>query len=100
MIKSMSTAALSNLSIVIDGMSCGHCVDRITKSLGTVPGVEVMSVVVGSARVAVPDTATASAALAAIQGAGFAARIAEAASDSTKSGGCCGGDGRGPSCCA
>jgi copper chaperone len=35
----------------IEGMSCGHCVSRVTKALQNTPGVTVKDVQVGSARV-------------------------------------------------
>jgi copper chaperone len=35
----------------IQGMSCGHCVARVNKTLAAVPGVTVEDVQVGSARV-------------------------------------------------
>lgn len=81
------------LDIGIDGMSCGHCVVQVAKALGGVPGAEVRGVAVGSARIAVPDDATANAALAAIQDAGYAARISPSAPAANKGGGCCGGAG-------
>jgi copper chaperone CopZ len=89
----MNTTAPSILNIGIDGMSCGRCVAQVTKALNGVPGVEVKGVTVGSVRVAVPDDATANAALAAIQGAGYAARISPSESATAKGGGCCGGGG-------
>jgi len=39
------------LQIAITGMTCAHCVARVTKALGAVPGVQVEKVEVGSARV-------------------------------------------------
>lgn len=42
----MNTYALS-----ISGMTCGHCVARLTKVLAALPGVTVSDVQVGSARV-------------------------------------------------
>lgn len=89
----MNTTAPSILNIGIDGMSCGHCVAQVTKALNGVPGIEIKNVAVGSARVAVPDDATANAALAAIQGAGYTTRISPSAPAAAKGGGCCGGAG-------
>jgi copper chaperone len=42
---------MKNLELEITGMSCGHCVARVTKALGKVAGVQVESVEVGKARV-------------------------------------------------
>lgn len=102
----MNTAAPSILNIGIDGMSCDHCVAQVTKALNTVPGIEIKDVAVGNARVAVSDESTANAALAAIQDAGYTARMSPSAP--AKAGGCCGGGGMsasdkaktgGSSCC-
>lgn len=42
---------MSELVMRIDGMSCGHCVARVTKALQATPGVTVKDVQVGSAKV-------------------------------------------------
>lgn len=42
---------MQNLKLVIEGMHCGGCVNRVTTALKSVPGVEVRSVEVGSAEV-------------------------------------------------
>ena len=40
---------MTELTLKIDGMSCGHCVGAVTKVLKAVPGVEVDRVAIGSA---------------------------------------------------
>ena len=40
---------MENLSIKIDGMSCGHCVARVEKTLKKLDGVNVNRVEIGSA---------------------------------------------------
>ena len=40
---------MNTLKLTIDGMSCGHCLNRVQKALGTVPGVELKSVQIGQA---------------------------------------------------
>lgn len=40
---------MERLRLSIDGMSCGHCVDAVTKALEAVPGVTVEQVAIGSA---------------------------------------------------
>jgi copper chaperone CopZ len=46
-------------TLAIDGMSCGHCVARVTKTLSALPGVVVHDVNVGSARISFdPDGQT------------------------------------------
>ena len=42
---------MENLTLQIDGMSCGHCVSRVQKALTRVEGVHVDQVEIGSARV-------------------------------------------------
>jgi copper chaperone len=42
---------MTELVLQIDGMSCDHCVRRVTKSLESSPGVRVKEVRVGSATV-------------------------------------------------
>jgi copper chaperone len=38
-------------TLQIEGMSCGHCVSRVTRTLASLPGVSVEDVTVGTARV-------------------------------------------------
>lgn len=38
-------------TLKIDGMSCGHCVDRVKKALEGVPNLAVVTVDVGKAKV-------------------------------------------------
>ena len=40
---------MNTLKLTIDGMSCGHCLNRVQKALGTVPGIQVTSVQIGQA---------------------------------------------------
>jgi copper chaperone CopZ len=53
---------MTNVTLSIDGMSCGHCVARVTRALELIPGVDVQQVVIGQAKVDV-DPAQASTAL-------------------------------------
>jgi copper chaperone CopZ len=64
-------------SLTITGMSCGHCVARVTKTLEAQPGVEVHNVTVGSADLTLPDPTALAAVIAALDEAGFAARPAQ-----------------------
>lgn len=50
---------MSQHTIRIDGMSCGHCVARVRKALEGVSGLKVLNVSVGEARVEA-DTSQAS----------------------------------------
>lgn len=66
--------ALTELSLTIDGMSCGKCVERVTGLLGRIPGVGIKAVSVGKATVAVPDATAAVAVVTALNEAGYSTR--------------------------
>lgn len=88
----MNTTSPTVLNLAIEGMSCGHCVARVTKALTGIAGVEVMSVAVGSAQLGVTDGSAARAAVAALAEAGYPARSETPATTPVKqAGGCCGG---------
>ncbi len=71
---------MRDLEIAISGMSCGHCVGRVTKALSAVPGVRVDDVQIGSARVAYePSTASPDVILRAVRDLGYGAEAPEAA---------------------
>ena len=56
----------------IEGMGCSHCVTAVAEALGTVEGVEVHAVEIGSARISYdPDTADPARIAAAIEDAGY-----------------------------
>ena len=40
---------MQTLNLTIQGMSCGHCVARVTKTLGAVDGIEIDAVRIGAA---------------------------------------------------
>ncbi|MEO8680866.1 MAG: heavy-metal-associated domain-containing protein [Vicinamibacterales bacterium] len=59
-------------TFTIQGMSCGGCVNSVTRVLKAVPGIEPLHVEVGKATVSIdPALATAELAKAAIERAGF-----------------------------
>jgi copper chaperone len=41
---------MQTLTLTIEGMSCGHCVARVTKALGAVDGIELGDVRIGAAQ--------------------------------------------------
>jgi len=89
-----TTNASGTTTLSIDGMTCGHCVQAVTKALSAVPGVKVRSVAVGSAEIEVSDSGAAGKAMAVLQEAGYPARAMVATDTSVSSkpaGGCCGG---------
>lgn len=40
---------MNTLKLTIDGMSCGHCLNRVQKALATLPGIHIESVQIGQA---------------------------------------------------
>jgi len=42
---------MQHLTLQIDGMTCGHCIARVEKSLSKLEGVHVRRVTVGSAEI-------------------------------------------------
>lgn len=92
-----TTNATERLTLSIDDMTCGHCVQAVTKALSAVPGVAVMSVGVGSATIETTDRSAAAKAVVALASAGYPAKaVADSAATATTSpaksgGGCCGG---------
>ena len=66
---------MENLTLEIEGMSCGHCVARVSKALAAVPGVAVDDVQIGRARVRFDPIRTSASDLArAVDEAGYPAR--------------------------
>jgi len=55
---------MERTTIEIGGMSCGHCVARVTKALNDVSGVDVEQVRVGTATVLFDPSATSEAKIA------------------------------------
>ncbi len=69
---------MHNITIRIGGMSCGHCVARVSRALGNLDAVRVDGVEVGSARVSYdPDRMTPDGIAAAISAAGYQPQVDE-----------------------
>lgn len=67
---------MERLKLAVSGMSCGHCVSRVKKTLTGVPGVEVKDVAVGEATVEFdPTVQSVAAVLAALDSAGYPAAV-------------------------
>ena len=87
----LAATGAPTVTFSIDGMSCGHCVGNVTRALKATPGITVRSVAVGTAEVEAESPAAAAAALAAIDAAGYTAKVAASAPPMARSGcGCCG----------
>lgn len=67
---------MDKVTLAIDGMSCGHCVARVNRTLAALPGVKVDTVEIGSAVVELdPGKASVAAVTAALDAAGYPARV-------------------------
>ena len=85
---------MKTMRLAIDGMSCGHCVQHVTKTLASIEGTKVQDVAVGSAGVGFdPEKTTQQAILHALVEAGYPARVADAGGED-------GGDSVNRGCCA
>jgi copper chaperone len=63
-------------TVKIDGMHCGACMRRVSRALGSVPGVQVNEVRIGSARfTTLHDPATVAQAIDAIRRSGYTAHL-------------------------
>lgn len=70
---------MEDLTLQIDGMSCGHCVARVQKALASLDGVEVRDVGVGSAEMGYdPSRVSPDKILQAVDAAGYEPRVAGA----------------------
>ena len=68
---------METLSLTIQGMSCNHCIGRVSKALSALTGVRVDDVSIGSARVTYDPAAVSVAQIAsALDAAGYPARAA------------------------
>jgi len=65
---------MTEVVLRIDGMHCGSCIRRVTQAIGTAGPFKVEEVRLGAARFEAPE-ADATAAIAALAKAGFAARV-------------------------
>ena len=70
---------MEDLTLQIDGMSCGHCVARVHKALSKLDGVDIRNVEVGSAEMSYdPSRVSPDQILEAVDAAGFEPHVAGA----------------------
>ena len=68
---------MQHATLHIEGMSCGHCLNAVSRALGALPGVEIESVQIGRANVRYDErTTTPSTLEAAVADAGYRATLA------------------------
>jgi copper chaperone len=67
---------LAEFTLRIDGMHCGSCIRRVSRALGSTPGMKVEEVRIGAARLnSTEDPPPVQSALAALAKAGYAAHL-------------------------
>ena len=65
---------MTHATLDIEGMSCGHCLNAVSRALAALPGVEIESIRIGRADVRFDETVTGLAQLeAAVNDAGYRA---------------------------
>jgi copper chaperone CopZ len=65
---------MRQVTLHIEGMSCGHCLNAVNHALGALPGVEIESVQIGRAAVRYDESKVSpSQIVAAVTGAGYRA---------------------------
>ncbi|MES2123593.1 MAG: cation transporter [Gemmatimonadota bacterium] len=70
---------MSQITLHIEGMSCGHCLNAVNKALTAVPGARIESVQIGRAVVTIdPGGPTPEALAEAVTRAGYRATVQEA----------------------
>jgi len=62
---------MTTLEVDVEGMSCQHCVNALTKALSAVPGVSSVDVRVGHAKVETDGSATRDAIVRAVEEEGY-----------------------------
>jgi copper chaperone CopZ len=68
---------MRDLTLHIEGMSCGHCMNAVNRALAAVPGVEIGSVRIGRADLRYDESAVDPGGIAAaVTGAGYRATVA------------------------
>jgi copper chaperone len=68
---------MRDLTLFIEGMSCGHCLHAVNKALASVPGVEIGSVRIGRADLRYDESVIVPGRIVeAVSGAGYRATVA------------------------
>ncbi|MEN9395585.1 MAG: hypothetical protein RLZ81_115 [Pseudomonadota bacterium] len=88
----MNAIPIHTVDLQVDGMTCGACVNHVTRALQALPGVNAVAVDLAAGRASVRVDATQSAArmMAALEAAGYPARLATSSTPDSqpKSGAC------------
>ncbi|MAB09276.1 MAG: copper-translocating P-type ATPase [Rhodobacteraceae bacterium] len=81
---SFTAPAAASLEVAIEGMTCASCVGRVEKALKAVPGVTNAVVNLATEKATIQGTAAAAAVIAAIENAGYDAKVIAAATGSSQ----------------
>lgn len=81
---SFTAPAAAPLEVAIEGMTCASCVGRVAKALKAIPGVTNAVVNLATEKATVQGTADAAAVVAAIENAGYDAKVIVAAAGATQ----------------
>jgi copper chaperone len=65
---------MKEVTIKVEGMSCGHCVKAVESAISGLPGVKVNQVIVGQARVGLDEGSPVGPVIDAIEDAGYTAQ--------------------------
>jgi len=66
---------MSNVHLIIEGMTCGHCTAAVEKALKSVAGVEEVSVILEPGEATVKGSVTSEALIEAVVEEGYQARV-------------------------
>ena len=77
---STDSVRLTETTLVVTGMTCGHCVSAVRSLVLSVPGVTVRTLSLGVAVIAAPDASSISSVIQALAGAGYCATVVRPAS--------------------
>jgi Au+-exporting ATPase len=82
--ESPAAQAAASLEVAIEGMTCASCVGRVEKALKAVPGVTSAVVNLATEKATIQGTADTAAVIAAIENAGYDAKVISAATGSSQ----------------
>ncbi len=62
---------MTEITIAVTGMTCGHCLNAVNAAVSAVPGAEIKSVQIGRVEARVQDSSTTEQVRSAIEAAGY-----------------------------
>jgi copper chaperone CopZ len=70
---------MKKVTLHIEGMSCGHCLNAVNQALNGIPGAKVGAVQMGRAEVEVPDAMGSDPLVTAVEAAGYTVSLVDGA---------------------